>query len=518
MALEAEDKQQAERVQALANSCRAALGDNSVRIIETHISRVLLAGPHAYKFKRPVDFGFLDYSTLERRKRFCAEELRLNRRTAPDLYLEAVSVTETPTGIAFGGEPAVEFAVKMLRFSEDELMSRMLMEGRLQPEHIDALAARIAAFHIGLTGTMDYGDAASVFAPMAQNFQQVRRLLAEPPQPLSELEQWTQRYYEKNQGWLTKRQRAGFVRECHGDLHLNNIVFRNGQPQAFDGIEFNPQLRFIDTISEIAFLTMDLADRGHEPLAWRFLNDYLEWTGDFGGVALLRFYQVYRAMVRAKVAAIRLSQVDHDTQSRSELDSYITLARRFTRDPKPFLLVTCGLTGSGKTTLSQPLTERLGAVRVRSDVERKRLFGLAPDADSESVRGGGIYTSEATRRTYDRLETIAEQLLAGGTPTLVDATFLERSDRDRFARLARRLRVPFAIVQAHAPEPVLRERVAKRHSERTDASEADIAVLEHQLASASEPAPEEPVIPIDTSQPLEAARIIERVKTGLVEE
>ncbi|WP_303900852.1 bifunctional aminoglycoside phosphotransferase/ATP-binding protein [Thiohalomonas denitrificans] len=515
MDLEAEDKQQAGRVRALADSCRATWPDGAVRIIETHISRVLLAGRYAYKFKRPLNLGFVDYSTLERRQYFCDEELRLNRRTAPDLYLERVSVAETTEGLAFGATPAVEFAVKMLRFSEDELMSRMHTHGRLQPEHIDALARSIAAFHLSLTGTTAYGDAESVLAPMEENFWQIRQFSAEPPTELNKLEQWTDAHYRQHRALLGERHQGGFIRECHGDLHLNNIVFHNGRPQAFDGIEFNPQLRFIDTVSEIAFLTMDLFDRNAGSLAWRFLNRYLEWTGDFVGLRLLRFYQVYRAIVRAKVAAIRLSQIAHDRQSRSELDSYLALACRFTEKSRPFLLLTCGLSGSGKTTLSQPLIERLGAVRVRSDVERKRLFDLAPDANSASTLDSGIYTPEATRRTYDRLESIADQLLTGGTPALVDATFLKREERDRFALLAQRHAVPFLILQCQAPESVLRERVARRHAEDSDASEADLTVLVQQLAHARKPAPEEPVITIDTSQPLVTSRIIEQVKSGL---
>ncbi|SCZ55733.1 bifunctional aminoglycoside phosphotransferase/ATP-binding protein [Thiohalomonas denitrificans] len=515
MDLEAEDKQQGGRIQALADSCRSTGPEGSVRIIETHISRVLLAGRYAYKFKRPLDLGFVDYSTLERRRHFCDEELRLNQRTAPDLYLERVSVAETTEGPVFGGTPAVEFAVKMLRFPETELMSRMQRDGRLQPEHIDALAQRIATFHLDLPGTTAYGDAESILAPMAENFRQIRRFLAEHPAELNQLEQWSEARYQQHRSLLGERWQAGFIRECHGDLHLNNIVFYNGRPQAFDGIEFNPQLRFIDPVSEIAFLTMDLTNRHAGPLAWRFLNRYLEWTGDFGGVTLLRFYQVYRAMVRAKIAAIRLSQITDDRQSRSELDSYLKLACHFTKSCRPFLLLTWGLSGSGKTTVSQTLVEQLGAVRARSDVERKRLFNLAPDADSASAPGGGIYTPEATLQTYERLESITEQLLAGGTPALVDATFLKREERDRFALLAQRRGVPFLILQCEAPESVLRERVASRQADGSDASEADIAVLIQQLSHVQRPAPDEPVITIDTSRPLFTNRLIEQIEKEL---
>lgn len=499
-------------MQALAESCRAA-GD--VGLIETHISRVLLCGADAYKFKRPVDLGFLDYSTLERRAHFCREEVRLNRRTAPDLYIEASAVSEGGDGIRFGGEPAVEYAVKMRRFDERDLMSRMLAEGRLAPSHIDRLARMVAAFHAGLEGTLEYGTPEAVYAPMAQNFAQIRQFSEVPPPALEALTHWTESRYRKLHRLLERRHRKGFIRECHGDLHLNNVVFHAGRPQAFDGIEFNPELRFIDTVSEIAFLTMDLTERGHAPLAWRFLNAYLEGSGDYAGLALLRFYQTYRAVVRAKVAAIRLHQLGNDDALRAERDGYLALAQQFTRPPVPFLLLTCGVSGSGKTRLSQMLLEALGLIRIRSDVERKRLYGLPADANSASALSQGIYTAQATDRTYERLETVADGLLADGLPVIVDATFPERERRDRFAALARRHGIPFAILYARAPETVLRERVARRRAAGGDASEADLAVLERQLRRHVPPGDDEPVVAIATDTAVSSGALMEQVRMKL---
>ncbi|OGT03681.1 MAG: hypothetical protein A2Z65_02470 [Gallionellales bacterium RIFCSPLOWO2_02_58_13] len=278
------------------------------------------------------------------------------------------------------------------------------------------------------------------------------------------------------------------MRECHGDLHLGNIVLLDDTPVPFDGIEFSATLRWIDAISEIAFTVMDLLQRGRPQLAWRFLNAYLENGGDYSGAGVLRFYLAYRAMVRAKVAAIRANQEDA-AQAQQEMmscRSYLALAHDCLTRRRPMLIITHGLPGCGKSTFAQIALERLGAIRVRSDVERKRLFGLDALADSRSQTGAGIYGEEATRRTYARLHDLARGLLAAGFSVIVDAAFLRYTERENFCVLAREIKAPFVIASLQADEKVLKERLAQRLARAADASEANAAVLQ-TLQAAQEP-------------------------------
>jgi predicted kinase len=286
---------------------------------------------------------------------------------------------------------------------------------------------------------------------------------------------------------LQQRKSDGYIRDCHGDLHLNNILLLDNEPLLFDCIEFNPSLRIIDVISEIAFLMMDLEHRGRADLANLLLNRYLERTGDYGALPLMPLYLGYRAMVRAKVAVLRLGQqgVDEDERQAAlhEFGSYLELAEGYARAGRPQLLLTHGLSGSGKTTLTAPLLAEPWLVRIRSDIERKRLFGLKPLASSHSPAGGNIYTPEAGRRTYERLYELAAAALQGGYRVIVDATFLQREQRDRFRRLATTHHIPFTLLDFRADEALLRQRVSQRQAQGGDASEADTDVLQRQLAS-----------------------------------
>jgi predicted kinase len=273
----------------------------------------------------------------------------------------------------------------------------------------------------------------------------------------------------------------GFVRECHGDLHLGNVALIGNRPIPFDCIEFNPALRWIDVMNEVAFTVMDLLHYQRSDLAFRFLNAYLESTGDYGGVSLLRYYIAYRAVVRAMVSAIRAGQTSLRAEARTEAlancRGLVALARERLAWHCPALIITYGLPGSGKTTFAQAALERLQAIRVRSDVERKRLFGLAPQADSREV-GAAIYTADATEQTYARLQALARKLLAAGTTVIVDAAFLRQSEREDFRRLAHEFAVPFAIASLEASATDLATRISRRLCKSNDASEADLAVLE----------------------------------------
>lgn len=463
----------------------------ALRVIETHISWIVLTGEYAYKIKKPVNLGFADFSTLERRRRCCEEELRLNRRLAPQLYLEVVTINAGPSSPRIGGDGDVlEYAVKMREFPQDALAAQALGAGRFGAPETDALAERIAAFHGAIPAARDDGAPgapAAVLASALQNFDQMAPVPrgAAVAHALRRLREWTGHEFRRREPLMQARRRDGCVRECHGDLHLGNIALIDGRPVPFDCIEFNEELRWIDVMSEAAFLTMDLEDRGRPDLGWRFLNRYLEITGDYAGLGVLRFYLAYRALVRAKVHLLRSRQARGDPSGRARLlgafREYVELAARYAAPARPALIVAHGLSGSGKTTATQPLLETIGAMRLRSDIERKRLHGLAPLAASGSPVGGGIYTREATAATYRRLDALARDILKAGFSVIVDAAFLRRTEREAFRAVAEQCDALFLILDFHAPLDVLRARVVARRAAGSDASEAGLDVLERQI-------------------------------------
>ncbi|MGE5616103.1 MAG: AAA family ATPase [Bacillota bacterium] len=463
----------------------------SIEVLETHISYVVLAGAVAYKIKKPVTLPFLDFSSLSARLHFCDEELRLNRRTAPDIYLDVVpicgSVDEPRVGGS--GEP-IEHAVKMRRFSQGNRLDRMATMGSLDPTIVDQLAAQVAELHAGAPKadrSSEYGLPDTVLRSAFDNFSEIQALRERGSRAAipAVLYAWTIDQHHVLADTLARRKAEGFVREGHGDLHLANIVLYEDRPVIFDCIEFSPALRWADVMSDVAFLMMDLIAHGRPRLAWRFLNAYLERTGDYGGLAVLRLYLVYRAMVRAKVACIRAAQLlpghPQELEAEEEFASHIALAMRLIEPPKRGVVVMHGLSGSGKTTVSQALAESLGAVRIRSDVERKRSSGFDGLARTGAAVGAGLYTSRITDRTYEELASLARGLLRDGFTAIVDATFLARARRRRFEAIASAAHAPFAIVDCVAPRKALERRIATRMAIVNDASEAGLAVLEHQL-------------------------------------
>lgn len=460
---------------------RALQSAHAAQVIETHISWVLLIGEYAYKIKKAVDLGFLNYLQLSAREHYCAEELRLNRRSAPELYLGVVSLGGSVEAPQFGVQPTLEYAVQMRRFADDALLDMRLRQGQVTASHMDALAATVAHFH-ARAATVDlqteFGSTATLRAAAMQNFEQMRRLLqdADDLRQVEALQQATMREWESRAVQFEQRRQAGRVRECHGDLHLGNIALIHDAPVPFDCIEFSPGLRWIDVLDEVAFTMMDLLQHGRDDLAWRFLNAYLEANGDYEGVGVLRFYLAYRAAVRAKVAAIRASQSTGSEPSGNlqTCRSHLRLALRCLSDRRPALIITHGLPGSGKTTFAQYVIEQLGAVRIRSDVERKRAFGLSALEGSRELNVD-IYSRQATAQTYARLLALARSLLQAGHAVVVDAAFLRRDEREQFIALAQLQAVPFLIATLDADEQALRVRIRQR---RDDASEADEAVLE----------------------------------------
>lgn len=475
-------------IQALCEPRRYPGAVARVELVQTHISWVLLAGDFAYKIKKPLKLPFLDFSTLALRLQCCQDELRLNRRFAPDLYLDVVGIHDGPRGPQWGGDGApVEYAVRMRRFDEAGRLDHLCRRGTLLPGHLSDLAATMADFHARAAiapPQSRFGTPAQVLAQALENFDELSELLAQKglESRLQALRAWTADSHARLADVMQARKDGGLVRECHGDLHLANLVRVGEQVRMFDCIEFNADLRWIDVASEIAFPYIDLLDHAQPGLACWLVNELLSHSGDYAGAAVLRFYAVYRALVRAKVTAIRAKQSDGAAQP--AVLAYLDLAERLAHPPPPRLVITHGLSGCGKTVASTRLLQTdplANTLRLRSDVERKRLFGLAPTQRSGSATGGGIYAPEAHLRTYAYLRTQAEAMLRAGWSVVVDAAFLKAQERGQFRAMAADLGVPFAILAPEADADVLRARITARQALGQDASEATVTVLEQQL-------------------------------------
>lgn len=492
-------------------------------LIETHISWVILAGPYAYKIKKSINLGFLDFSTLEKRRFYCNEELRLNKRLAPTVYLSVLPITGTVEHPQWAGEgDAIEYAIKMQAFPQQAQLDRVLANNALQSRHIDMLARHIANFHektdVAHVDSI-YGEPELIYQPVEENFSQIREHVknVNALDSISELERWSKANFHAMQSFFSQRKAAGFIRECHGDMHLRNIAWVDDAPLLFDCIEFSPSLRWIDVMSDVAFLVMDLQDRKQPELAQRFLNNYLEYTGDYAAMSVLRFYQVYRALVRAKIDAIRADQAGISPKEQAEAEKdffeYLNLALNYIRPAKPQLIITRGMSASGKSTVSQSFLQQLGAIRIRSDVERKRLFGLKPEDDGQAAVGKGIYSPEATRMTYRKLEELAAQILDAGYSVIVDAVFLHHLEREQFRKLAEIKHTPFVILECIADAETLRQRIVQR---KNDVSDADLKVLEMQLSKWQPLHKDERIkaVTIDTSTPVDISSLVMQVKAN----
>ncbi|MEJ2514054.1 MAG: AAA family ATPase [Gammaproteobacteria bacterium] len=459
---------------------------DQVRLVETHISWVFLAGDFAYKLKKPLDLGFLDFRDRDRRLFFCNEEVRLNRRLAPELYLEVTGAAEGAEGWRMGPlTPKAEPAVKMRRFPDAAQLDRQLKAGQLDAADLEGFAAELADFHAEAPKAPSDGDLGSpqaVIGPALENFRQLSKatLDRELRDQVASLEDWTRTQARLLTESFAARLADGWVRECHGDLHLANLVRLQGRIAAFDGIEFDPALRWIDVISDAAFLLMDTESRGRADLGWAFLNAWLERLGGHEGCALLPWYLAYRHLVRAKVDGIRLTQDAGDEADglRQRIARHVSLAVKRAHHPPPLLVLMSGYSGSGKTHVARQLAPALGAIRLRSDVERKRLHGVDPSEDRAAPPGEGLYSKAATERTYARLESVAGAVLGAGVPVILDAAFLAADRRRHFVGMAGGYGAVPVILRCQAAPAVLRDRVAGREG---DASDAGLAVLADQM-------------------------------------
>lgn len=465
---------------------------SSVTMQETHISKVFLTDHFAYKLKKAVKNDFVDYSTLEKRHHFCHEELRLDRRYAPELYLGVAPITWNGHSIEMEGRGRpIEYAVKMRRFTEDTLLRKRLAQAQVTDNDIFNLANSVAGFHqtaAVASPVTDWGTPQAIGKDAFDNFvpleSRATKLSDKAQQQLAALLSWSIHEYHRLESAFDLRKQAGAVRECHGDLHTGNIVWWKNQWTPFDGIEFNERFRWIDVLSDAGFLAMDLFACQHANLSNLFVSYYLESTGDYQGLPLLRWYMVYRALVRAKVEALRLDQqtaTQLADDGPGQVEHYLGTASRFARVDPPQLWITHGLSGSGKSTEALRYVRNEGAIRIRSDVERKRLFQAAPYDPSESASRPQLYSPVMTTRTYKRLQDLAESILTAGYSVVVDATFLKQLERRTFAQLAQKLGATFRILDFLVPESELKQRIEFRHRQGKDASDADLEVLATQI-------------------------------------
>ncbi|HET9694267.1 MAG TPA: AAA family ATPase [Steroidobacteraceae bacterium] len=486
----------------------------TIGCVETHVSWVFLTGACAYKVKKPLRLSFLDYSTAARREWACREELRLNRRYAPDLYLEVVPIAGRPEAPRVGATdaPAFEHAVRMVQFDPAQELTQLVQAGAITSAEIAQLGAELWQVHDGAAPAepaSPFGTAAVVHRATLDNFDEIARSLpAARGFDLAEMRAYVEHAFQRLEPRMDLRKHQGSVRECHGDLHCGNIVRWGGRLVAFDGLEFDPALRFIDVASDLAFLAMDLSAHGRDDLRRTWLDAWTAASGDYAAVELLPYYETYRALVRAKVAALRGQQA-----AAPLAHQYLDWARHQSARRAPTLVVMAGLSGSGKTWLARRIAEAIDGLHVRSDVERKRLAGLAPLASSGSARDAGIYTQEFNRRTYARLRECVRCCLQGGENVIVDAANLRRDEREAFVRIAAELGARAHLVHCQAPLDVLRARIVARSATGADASEATAALLERQPSwwEALYEAERTMTLELDTSRPEQVEAILRRL-------
>jgi aminoglycoside phosphotransferase family enzyme/predicted kinase len=503
-----------------------------VRLIETHISWVLLTADVAYKFKKALRLDFLDYATLADRRFYCQEEVRLNRRLAPDIYLGVASIVGTRRHpvIAAGVIPgdhagqALEHAVKMRAFAQESLWEYRVAKALIGPQEIDLLAEKMRTFYRNAEQAASdscWGTPQSIAKRSGDDLAEITAMLDDAddqvkvkPQAQA-LTEWQAAQHLVLGATFTRRKKLGAIRECHGDLHCGNIITRGEQVDVFDCIEFNDSLRWIDVMHDLAFVWMDLHCRGRADLAARLMNQYLQLSGDYRGLAVLRYYGVQRALVRCKVALLRAKQLDGQVDGQPaagailEARSYLKFASDSILPAKAAIIITHGFSGSGKSTLCRHLVELLGAVQVRSDIERKRLHRIAPTHNAAAEPGAGIYGARASAATYLRIRRLARDIVQAGMPVIVDAAFLQCFQRRQLQQLAQELGLPFFIIDVHATPATLRARVLERERQGNDASDAGLGVLEHQLATHEPLGTDElpHVIAIDSEQAMDSEQL-----------
>ncbi len=490
-----------------------------ITTIETHISVIFLTGRFAYKLKKPVDFGFLDFSTLALRKRYCELEITLNQRTAPNLYLQTLPLYFDGEHFSFNpvGEP-IDYVNQMVQFDPNAVLGRILEHETLSSEQIHRLATDIAHFHQNAQTilqnedqTLPWGHADNLLHPMMDNFPTLLKTFNHPDDQyrLNQLADWTVYTQKTLASFLERRRQTGFVKACHGDMHLDNIALLDGIPTLFDGIEFNEQFRWIDVINDLAFLLVDLENRQQQLLKRQLLNQYLATTGDYDGLTCMVFYQVYRAMVRAKISALRAHQLEAHPEQAAHM---LALARHYIQQAEatayqvtpPKLILMQGVSGSGKSQYAQQLLRYEDAIIISSDIERKRLFGIDPLHRVDNAEKRQLYSVEMSQKTYQQLLVLAEKLLSIGYSVIVDATFLKKSNQFPFQELAVQTKSEFKLFSIYPFNHLsqIKDNLKRRQQIDQDPSDATSEVMEMQCQHFEEPTPSDAVLTIHPMEPL----------------
>ncbi|MDR9404413.1 MAG: AAA family ATPase [Halothece sp. Uz-M2-17] len=484
------------------------LTDHLIQKLQTHISYIFLTGEYAYKLKKPLDLGFLDFSTLEKRKYYCQQELNLNQPIAPDIYLDVLPITQQNNDIQLNGEgQVVDYVLKMRQFPQSALLSVMQKEGQLSESLIIALGKRVATFH-QQTKTNDYisqfGQPEAIAEAINNNYQQTEKYIGitQTEKQFQETKAFTDNFLDSQKSLFQGRVDQGFVRECHGDLHLKNICWWQDKIQLFDRIEFNEPFRFVDVMYDVAFTVMDLQFRGCPDFANVFLNCYLEQTGDWEGIQVLPLYLSRQAYVRAKVNSLMLDDPhiseEEKQHAREQASQYYHLAWDYTQSQKGRLWMMSGLSGSGKTTIARKMAKQQPAIHLRSDAVRKHLAGI----DVEETGSEDIYTPEMSEKTYDRLLALGILLGSQGWSVILDAKYDRQDLRQAVISEANQHHLPLQIVYCDAPMAVLRDRVAKRSGDISDAT-PDLLAKQKANAEPFTATEQAYIVTLDTSQPWE---------------
>lgn len=471
----------------------------TVEMLQTHVSWIFLTETHAFKLKKPVNFGFLDFSTVDRRRFYCDEELRLNRRLCPDIYEAVVELRETLTGAAFHGNgQIIDHAVMMKRLPADRMLDRLVEAGETSVADMQRVAGTVSSFHAGAGQSAyisEFGSIEKILYNWRENFDQLIAFETTtlPPSNRETISSWAVSFTENNADLFRLRQEQGFIRECDGDLHLENICLTEDKVYIFDCIEFNERFRYCDTASDLAFLLMDLDYNGRSDLAAALLLSYQDASGDQRLPELIDYYKIYRAVVRGKVESFRHNDIgippDIRALAQKRAVRYFRLARGYIERLRLglTLFITCGTMGCGKSTLAAQLAFELGIKVCSSDITRKKSAGMPPDAAAPAAYGQGLYSEAVSRKTYQALARAAECELAAGRSVIVDASFKNAAVRDEFARLASRHQAEFVILKISCDRDEQARRLIERSKSSVSVSDGRLDLLELQAAEFTPP-------------------------------
>ncbi|WP_040724991.1 bifunctional aminoglycoside phosphotransferase/ATP-binding protein [Thiomicrorhabdus sp. Kp2] len=476
-----------------------------ITTIETHISIVFLTGQYAYKLKKNVDFGFLDFSSLEKRQKFCFLEVELNRRTAPNLYIGVTKlcINNFSATLKPHNHPEdehsrlqnthVEYLVKMRQFDPNMVLGRLLKQGVLDFKLVEKLSKQIAQFHKTahpVNPDENYGNPEIQLQPMLDNFPTLNDYFHEPKiqHDLSLLLEWTNTQYKQLYKLLTQRKKEGFIRACHGDLHLDNITLIEEQPVLFDGIEFNEYFRWIDVFSDLAFLLIDLEFKHQQACSYKLLSLYLSQTLDYNGLKILNFYRVYRTLVRAKITALRAQQLPSDNYEKKQVEQvarqYIQQAFAYIeKPPQPKCLLLQGVSGSGKSYFANQLLDELddfNALIISSDRIRKSLFGIAASDRVSEDQKRSLYSPEMNQKTYQAMNDFAAMALKQGFNVIIDATFLKYEHRQKFYKMAKQSKSSPYLFSINVTESKASEAILNRQQLEDNPSDASIDIMINQ--------------------------------------